>query len=128
MGKRRWVSAFKWRQFAGEVILWAVRWYCRYGISCGFRRCRSVIPRSCRSLFRHDVARLGVLLVFGFWREASCGSILYGGSRSSSSQAVAGEIDAMGVVDEAVEDGISVGRVADDLVPFVDRDLAGKEG
>ena len=33
MGKRRWVSAFKWRQFAGEVILWAVRWYCRYGIS-----------------------------------------------------------------------------------------------
>ena len=27
------MSAFKWRQFAGEVILWAVRWYCRYGIS-----------------------------------------------------------------------------------------------
>jgi hypothetical protein len=25
--------AFKWRQFAGEVILWSVRWYCRYGIS-----------------------------------------------------------------------------------------------
>jgi transposase len=25
---------------------------------CGFQRCRSVIPRSCRSLFRHDVARL----------------------------------------------------------------------
>jgi transposase, IS6 family len=27
------MPAFKWRQFAGEVILWAVRWYCRYGIS-----------------------------------------------------------------------------------------------
>ena len=27
------MSAFKWRQFTGEVILWAVRWYCRYGIS-----------------------------------------------------------------------------------------------
>jgi transposase, IS6 family len=27
------MSAFKWRQFAGEVILWAVWWYCRYGIS-----------------------------------------------------------------------------------------------
>ena len=27
------MSAFKWRQFAGEVILWAVRWYCKYGIS-----------------------------------------------------------------------------------------------
>ena len=26
--------AFKWRHFAGEVILWAVRWHCRYGISC----------------------------------------------------------------------------------------------
>ena len=22
-----------WRHFAGEIILWAVRWYCRYGIS-----------------------------------------------------------------------------------------------
>jgi IS6 family transposase len=27
------VSEFKWRQFEGEVILWAVSWYCRYGIS-----------------------------------------------------------------------------------------------
>ena len=27
------MSAFKWRHFAGEIILWAVRWYCRYGIS-----------------------------------------------------------------------------------------------
>ena len=34
----------------------------------------------------------------------------------------------MGVVDEAVEDGIGVGRVADHLMPFVDRDLAGENG
>ena len=34
----------------------------------------------------------------------------------------------MGVVDEAVEDGVGVGRIADDLVPFVDRDLAGEDG
>lgn len=27
------MSDFKWRQFEGETILWAVRWYCRYGIS-----------------------------------------------------------------------------------------------
>ncbi len=27
------MSEFKWRQFRGEIILWAVRWYCRYGIS-----------------------------------------------------------------------------------------------
>lgn len=27
------MSDFKWRHFQGEVILWAVRWYCRYDIS-----------------------------------------------------------------------------------------------
>ena len=27
------MPAFKWGQFAGEVTLWTVRWYCRYGIS-----------------------------------------------------------------------------------------------
>lgn len=34
----------------------------------------------------------------------------------------------MGVVDEAVEDGVGVGRVADEGVPLVDRELAGDEG
>ena len=29
----RAVSDFKGRHFGGEVVLWAVRWYCRYGIS-----------------------------------------------------------------------------------------------
>lgn len=24
---------FKWRHFAGDMIVWRVRWYCRYGIS-----------------------------------------------------------------------------------------------
>ena len=33
----------------------------------------------------------------------------------------------MSVVDEAVEDGVGIGRVADDLMPFVDRDLAGQD-
>src|SRR6187549_3346338 len=27
------MSDFKWRHFEAEVILWAVRWYCRYGVS-----------------------------------------------------------------------------------------------
>jgi transposase, IS6 family len=27
------MSVFKWCHFQGEVILWAVRWYCRYGVS-----------------------------------------------------------------------------------------------
>ena len=38
------------------------------------------------------------------------------------------EIDAMSVVDEAVENGVGIGRVADHLVPFVDGDLAGEDG
>lgn len=27
------MSAFNGRHFTGEVVLWAVRWYCRYGVS-----------------------------------------------------------------------------------------------
>src|SRR3954453_4936969 len=34
----------------------------------------------------------------------------------------------MGVVDQAVEDGVGVGRVSDHLMPFIDRDLAGENG
>jgi hypothetical protein len=34
----------------------------------------------------------------------------------------------MGVVNEAVEDGVGICRVADEGVPFVDRDLAGEDG
>lgn len=26
---------FKWKQFTGEIILWLVRWYCRYALSYG---------------------------------------------------------------------------------------------
>ena len=29
----RAVSDFKGRHFGGEIVLWAVRWCCRYGIS-----------------------------------------------------------------------------------------------
>jgi hypothetical protein len=39
-----------------------------------------------------------------------------------------GEIDAVGVVDETVEDGGGIGWVADHGMPFVDWDLAGKDG
>ena len=40
---------------------------------------------------------------------------------------MAGEIDPVRVVDDAIENGISVGGIADQLVPFVDRDLAGDD-
>ena len=41
-------------------------------LACKFRRCRSVIPRSCRSLFRHDIARLRRLA--GGWFLSSRGA------------------------------------------------------
>ena len=69
-------------------------------------------------LFRNDVARLsGVLLGVVFWL-LECWSILCSCSRSGPAQAVAGEIEAMGIVDEAVEDSVGIGRIADDLMPF----------
>ena len=52
-------------------------------------------------------------------------SILGGPDGARASQAVAGEIDPVSIVDEAIEDGIGVSGIADQLVPFVDRDLAG---
>jgi len=27
------MSDFKGRHFTGDIILWAVRWYCKYGVS-----------------------------------------------------------------------------------------------
>ena len=27
------MSEFKGRHFRGEIVLWAVRWYCRYAVS-----------------------------------------------------------------------------------------------
>ena len=32
-GEHSAVSDFKGRHFEGEIVLWAVRWYCRYGVS-----------------------------------------------------------------------------------------------
>ena len=26
-------APFKWNQFKGEIILWLIRWYCRYALS-----------------------------------------------------------------------------------------------
>jgi hypothetical protein len=51
-----------------------------------------------------------------------------GRDRAPSTQAVAAEIDAVGVVDETVENGVGIGRVPDHGMPFVDRDLAGEDG
>src|ERR1700730_3576275 len=49
------------------------------------------------------------------------------GDENGLSQAIAGEFDPVGVVNEAVEDGVGVGGICDDLVPLVDGQLAGDE-
>jgi hypothetical protein len=41
---------------------------------------------------------------------------------------VAGEIDAVGVVHDAIEDGVGVGWITDQIVPFIEGDLAGDDG
>jgi hypothetical protein len=41
---------------------------------------------------------------------------------------VAGEIDPVGVVDDAIENGVGIGGIADQLMPFVDGNLAGDDG
>ena len=33
MNSRKNPPDFKWRHFQGEIILWAVRWYCKYAVS-----------------------------------------------------------------------------------------------
>jgi len=40
---------------------------------------------------------------------------------------VAGEINPVGVVDDAIENGVGIGGIADQLVPFVDGNLAGDD-
>ena len=46
---------------------------------------------------------------------------------SAQAKAVACEIDAVGVVDQAIKNGVGVSRIADNVVPFVHRELAGKD-
>ena len=42
-------------------------------------------------------------------------------------QTIATELQSVGVVNDAVEDGVSQRRLADQVVPAVDRDLAGDQ-
>ena len=57
------------------------------------------------------------------WSDRSSGGL----RRLAFAQALAGEFDAVGVVHHAIEDGIGERRDADDVVPAVDRHLAGDQ-
>ena len=48
--------------------------------------------------------------------------------RSGSPQAVAGQAEPLSVMDEAVENGVGIGRIADHGVPAFDGELAGDDG
>jgi hypothetical protein len=52
------------------------------------------------------------------WRSSLPGLPFLG-----SPQALAGEFDAVGVVNETIQDGVGVGRIADNLMPAVHRKL-----
>ena len=61
------------------------------------------------------------------------GSGVWGGVKSLIagvlfSHAFSRELKAVSVVNEAVQDGVAQGGVADDIVPMFDRDLAGDDG
>src|SRR5580692_5154741 len=64
----------------------------------------------------------------GGMRNAHRGSLLGGFAGARTAQAVSGEIDAVGIVDDAIEDGVGIGRIADKVMPFVHGDLAGDDG
>ena len=44
------------------------------------------------------------------------------------SHAFSGELKAVSVVNEAIQDGVAEGGVADNVVPMFNRDLAGDDG
>ena len=50
-----------------------------------------------------------------------------GQCRVAFSHGLSFQMDAVSVVDEAVEDGVAEGWIADDLMPVIDRHLGGDE-
>lgn len=60
--------------------------------------------------------------------DEQCGPIPQCGFEAGPPHAVAAELDPMSVVDEAMEDGVGINRIADDLVPSLDRNPVGDDG
>jgi len=52
-----------------------------------------------------------------------CGTL-----RDGFTQSLAGEVEAVGVVDEAIQDGVGNGRIGDHVVPVLQVELAGNNG
>jgi hypothetical protein len=54
------MAGFRWGHFCGEVILWAVRWYCRYGVS--YRDLEKMLGERGVEVEPHDPVSLGPAL------------------------------------------------------------------
>jgi transposase, IS6 family len=50
------MSDFKWRHFEGAIILWAVRWYYRYGI--GYRDLEQMMGKRSACVDHSTIYRL----------------------------------------------------------------------
>ena len=61
-------------------------------------------------------------------RSGRCPGVKGGAFGGGFAQALAGQAEAMGVVHEAVEDGVGDGWIGDHLVPMLHTDLAGDDG
>lgn len=46
---------FKDRHFTGEIVLWAVRWYCRFGVS--YRDLEQMLGERCVSVDHSTIYR-----------------------------------------------------------------------
>ena len=71
------MSDFKGRHFGGEIVLWAVRWYCRYPIS--YRDLETMnqgstrlVKRSTNNEARDDIASALLLAAGSFVRSPPC--------------------------------------------------------
>ena len=86
---------------------------------------RPVIPIDCGHHSDDCGQALPSTAAKGSWRRADVKPRPFGGPFA---HAVAVQDEAMGVVDEPIEDGVGDGRVGDRLVPVIDRQLAGHDG
>ena len=69
----------------------------------------------------------GASLADNFWHLVAVRSIVRCLAGVRSAQAVAGKIDAMRVVDDAIQDRVRISGIADQFMPFVHGDLAGDD-
>jgi hypothetical protein len=102
--------------------------------TCGFRRLRPGIP--IEPAMRSDRRRPPIPIEDG--RGFRCrheelnsgffGGVKFGALCGDFAHAVSLEFEPVGIVDEAIEDGIGDGGIGADLVPVVDRHLAGDDG